>query len=275
MKEGKCLLVGFDRQLHNRLTQLCPETWLDRAETVEEALSFLSEMVYEQLILDSHAAKSLEFLRHLNGITKLDKMKRAVCLDREYNNPEVIHAVLKLKVSRVFYHPIEPKEIARELATTTRLTAPSISLVPMESKKSRTIGPLVRTFKEVTRSRLLRMLIDAPTASDDPTARRELQREAHKLKGSMGSFGFPRGSELAAKLESHLRSGNCEPTLITQHCREILTLLDQEGEALVTQNSGEPVVLIFTSDEDLMVDLTSAASIENIRTLVLNNPEDV
>lgn len=275
MNEGKCLLVGFDRQLHNRLTQLCPETWLDRAETVEEALGFLREIVYEQLILDSHAPKSLEFLRHLNGITKLDEMKRAVCLDRKYNNPEVIHAVLKLKVSRVFYHPIEPKEIARELATTNRLTAPSIPLVPMESKKSRTIGPLVRTFKEVTRSRLLRMLIDAPTASDDPTARRELQREAHKLKGSMGSFGFPRGSELAAKLESHLRSGNCEPNLITQSCREILTLLDQECEALVTQNSGEPVVLIYTSDEDLMVDLTSAASVESIRTLVLNNAEDV
>ena len=54
MNEDKCLLVGFDRTLHNRLTQLCPHTWIDRVESVEEALSFLEEVAYDQLILDSH-----------------------------------------------------------------------------------------------------------------------------------------------------------------------------------------------------------------------------
>ena len=275
MSEGKCLMVGFDRHLSNRLTQLCPDTWIDRVESVEEALRFLSDISYDQLVLDSHVAKSLEFLKHLNGIVKFNGMKRAVCLDREYNNPQVIHAILALKVSRVFYHPVEPKEIARELATSPRLSAGSISLLPADAKKNRNLGPLVQTFKEVTRSRLLRMLIDAPNASTDSSARRDLEREAHKLKGSLGSFGFPRGSEIAAKLESHLRNSNPELPLITQYTREILAVLDQEGEALVTQSTDVSVVLIYTTDEDLMIDLTAAANLDNIRTLVLTNAEDV
>ena len=275
MDEDKCLLVGFDRPLHNRLTQLCPGTWLDRVESVEEALSFLKEVSYDRLILDSHVPNSLHFLRHLNSSPEFTKLKRAVCLDREYNQPQVIHAVLALKVSRVFYHPVEPKEIARELASSARQRAPSISLVPNDTKQSRTIGPLVKTFKEVSRSRLMRMMVDAPHATCDSSIRRELEREAHKLKGSLGSFGFPRGSELAKKLESLLRTEQPEHGMVTQYCRQILAVLEQESEALVTQNADVPVVLVFSSDEGLLVDLTAAAGLENIRTLVLSNACDV
>ena len=275
MNEDKCLLVGFDRTLHNRLTQLCPHTWIDRVESVEEALSFLEEVAYDQLILDSHVPKSLSFLRDLHANPNFRRLKRAVCLDGEYNQPHVIHAVLALKVSRVFYHPVEPKEIARELASSARGRPPSISLVAQETRQSRTIGPLVQTFKEVSRSRLMRMMIDAPNATSDATVRRELEREAHKLKGSLGSFGFSQGSELAKKLESMLRKEQPEHGAITQYCREILAVLEQESEALVTQNADVPVVLVFSSDEDLLVDLTAAAALENIRTLVLSNACDV
>jgi HPt (histidine-containing phosphotransfer) domain-containing protein len=41
--------------------------------------------------------------------------------------------------------------------------------------------------------------------------------EAHKLAGSLGIFGFPRGTELARELESELERGSVEP----EHIREL------------------------------------------------------
>jgi diguanylate cyclase (GGDEF)-like protein len=275
VSEKKCLFVGCSHHLHGQLRQICPEIWVDRAESVEEAVAHLKEGGYDYLILDSHVPNSLEFLKQLANVPELKGMKRAVCLDREYNKPHVIHAVVSMRVSRVFYHPIEPGEVAREIASGVKLKTPAIPLVTRNPKKERTIGPLLQTFKEVNRSRVLRMMVEAPKAFHDPAVRRELERDAHKLKGSLGSFGFPRGTEIAAQLETILRYDNPDASVVTDLCRSILAQLDLESEALVAQNSDVPIVLIFTSDQDLSVDLAAAASEQNIRTLVLNNVTDV
>lgn len=273
--EKKCLLVGFTRNLQSYLAQICTGLWVERVETVEEAVGFLRQGSFDHLVLDSHVPQSLEFLKGLARVPGQERLKRAVCLDREYNQPQVIHAVLALKVSRIFYHPVEPRELAREIASAAQIKTPSIPLVSIESRNQRTIGPLLKTFKDVSRSRVLRMMVDAPRASTEPKLRRELERDAHKLKGSLGSFGFPRGTEIAARLETLLRTEQPGVSEITELCREILSQLEKDSEALVTQSADEPIVLLISSDEDLVIDLTAAASEQSIRTLVLTNASDV
>ena len=49
--------------------------------------------------------------------------------------------------------------------------------------------------------------------------------EAHKLAGSLGVFGFPRGTEIARELEQELERGTLEPEqilLLTKQLREAL-----------------------------------------------------
>lgn len=49
--------------------------------------------------------------------------------------------------------------------------------------------------------------------------------EAHKLAGSLGVFGFPRGTEIARELEHELERGTVEPEqilLLTKELREAL-----------------------------------------------------
>lgn len=52
-------------------------------------------------------------------------------------------------------------------------------------------------------------LIEAALVNDAPTdvERVEAARQAHMLAGSAGTFGFPRGSELAREIEHALESG--------------------------------------------------------------------
>jgi len=251
---------------------------VERATTVKEAAAFLTEGGFHHLVLDSHVKASLEFLKKLAELPQFNNLKRAVCLDREYNKPEVIHAVLALKVSRIFYHPIEPRELVRELAGGLKLKTPAVPLYrPKQEggKLKHAAGPLLAKFQEVSRSRVLHIMVEFPNAEGHPEIRRELQREAHKLKGSLGSFGFPKGSELARELETVLRSPGFDDRKVTELCRAILKELEKETEAIIAQGAETPVVLVVTTDQDLSIDLTAAAGKLNIRTLVLNNTSDI
>ena len=53
----------------------------------------------------------------------------------------------------------------------------------------------------------------------------EALREAHKLAGSLGTFGFPEGTEIARRLEAGLEFGTLPPEQmreLTQQLRETL-----------------------------------------------------
>lgn len=136
----------------------------------------------------------------------------------------------------------------------------------------RSIRPLVQTFREVSQARILRLMELHP---DDPSTRLELEREAHKLKGSLGSFGFPQGSNLAAELETLLSSEQFEQAEVQNYCRQILAVLDEESQVLTLQASETAIVLVFSSDNELLLELTATARDENIRILALSDPDQV
>lgn len=274
--ERKCLLIGCDPKLVWRLHEICPELRVERAETIAEGVAFLTEGGYEHLILDSRVPHSLEFLQKLAPMPQYAKLKRAVCLDRKDEQPHVVHAALSLKVSRIFYHPVEPREVARELSAGMRLKTPVVPLFTPNAKISpeNTLKPLLDKFREVSRSRAVRVMVEFPNSVENLELRRDLEREAHKLKGSLGSFGFPKGSELARELEATLRSSSPDDQRVTEICRGILRELDNESAALMAQDPGIPIVLVVTPDHNLSVDLTTVARRLDIRTMILTSVPD-
>jgi putative two-component system response regulator len=83
----------------------------------------------------------------------------------------------------------------------------------------------VRNLEEAVRA------IDAGTL--DEHLRAGAERDAHKLAGSLGTFGLPRGSELASELEQRLATGHAPGSMdaayLTQLVVALHTELDEEA----------------------------------------------
>jgi len=126
----------------------------------------------------------------------------------------------------------------------------------------------------------------------DEELRGRAERDAHKLTGSLGMFGFPRGSELARELERAFQA----PTLAeAPRLAELVLALSEEieSEPATSETTGasageldtSPMVLLVSPDPDLIERLTleavakglrprSAASVATARELVATESPD-
>ena len=66
----------------------------------------------------------------------------------------------------------------------------------------------------------------AATGQLDETLRAEAESTAHKLSGSLGMFGFHRGTDVARTLEGELRSDSPAPQRLRNLARELRASLD-------------------------------------------------
>lgn len=132
-------------------------------------------------------------------------------------------------------------------------------------------------FKQAIEERLA-ILSKAVIASKQEQLDEELQQQAkataHKLAGSLGSFGFPEGSKIAREIEQLLEA---EFPLTQEQARQ----LDEIVNALYSeiknksseQNSSpglneQPLLLIGTGDEQLAQQLAQEAGNWNLRTAI-------
>lgn len=108
----------------------------------------------------------------------------------------------------------------------------------------------------------------------DHDLRRQAEREAHKLAGSVGTFGFAEGSRLARKIEHILQTeASLEQSQVLRFS-ELVVALRQEleqavagppGVGLVPEEAG-PLVLIIGGAPQLAEQLRVAADDRRIRT---------
>lgn len=110
----------------------------------------------------------------------------------------------------------------------------------------------------------------------DPALQREAEREAHKLAGSAGSFGFRESSELARELEQMLGArGQLNPKRASEIVVALYQQLDNEvGDAdasatvepIIVTPSDEPTILLAENDAALAQSLTTALRSHGFRT---------
>ncbi|MCC3490672.1 MAG: response regulator [Microcoleus sp. PH2017_16_JOR_D_A] len=111
-----------------------------------------------------------------------------------------------------------------------------------------------------------RAIAQLKTGTLDNELRREAQEQAHKLVGSLGTLGLPKGSEVARKIEQLFKAQNIFKPGIAQQIEEFLHLLKQifdrppEPESeLVTAVSKKRRILIV-DDDTLQSDRLKAAA---------------
>ena len=115
-------------------------------------------------------------------------------------------------VRRVLFEPLDVDELAAEVAAATaRSGSPSV-VTTRKSAADVTSG--VSAIWERFRPRVLSAVTNLETAAMavirgdlTPEDRRAAEREAHRLAGSLGTFGFPQGSQTARELEMLLQGG--------------------------------------------------------------------
>ncbi len=132
-------------------------------------------------------------------------------------------------------------------------------------------------FKQAIEERLA-ILNEAVVALNEKQFNEELQQQArataHKLAGSLGSFGFPEGSKIAREIEQLLEA---ELPLTQEQAKrldEIVKALHSEiknksPEQNASPQLGEqPLLLIWTKDEQLAQQLEQEAKNWNLRTAI-------
>ena len=111
-----------------------------------------------------------------------------------------------------------------------------------------------------------RAIAQLKTGTLDNQLRREAQEQAHKLVGSLGTLGLPKGSEVARKLEQLFKTENIFKPETAQQIEDFQDLLKQifdrapEPESELVTAVAEKRRILIVDDDTLQSDLLKAAA---------------
>lgn len=261
LSKPQLLLVGQPRAFEERLALLLPGVNVIATRDFAHAASFgtperLDVVLFEAALLAAVLPPVLKSLATPQTVWA------ATLRGTERPN---FREQYGLEVQRLFPDPIEPEHVARNLSTLLRIGMPSIGLEahPKAAAQQTRHAELLQIFLSRSRSRVGTML--AAVASGQVEAMRQvLAMDAHRLVGTLGTFGYPAGTEPARRLE-HLLSKEetltaAELESITAAAQQILALLsDDEAQVLVPQQASGPSVCLLSPNDYLRMEFSSRA----------------
>ena len=106
------------------------------------------------------------------------------------------------------------------------LSHPALGEPPIADAVLDALGHLWLDARTDARNHLDTIIDYLDTPADD-AARVEAVDAAHKLAGTLGTFGFPTASDIARHMELALRSAPAEPTVTTlqTQCRQLRAVI--------------------------------------------------
>jgi len=174
--------------------------------------------------------------------------------------------------------PIELDELARQASEPLKLSSRSQSEPPAQAQDlTLAVAGLWPRFKGAILGRVevveqaLSALLEGDLRDE---LRRKAEQEAHKLAGSVGSFGFQEASRLALEIERSFRPGS---TLVVEQALSLLETVKALRRELESRPAGSaqstlpasdsrPVLLVVDSDQDLAQHLVEEAGNRGVRT---------
>lgn len=202
----KALTIGLHirhkARLHGRLT----DVEFHSANTQEEALDILnSDGGFNLLVVDESLPEAESFLQKIKAM----RIPTVYCASGEKSTGFLRSLVVDLGVSVVLSKPVDPDEMVRksgELLSVERTVE-----IKADSVQNQMRARLAALWEKFGRTNLERLqwlkdqIGDLLEGEDkDEAQRREMEREAHKMVGALGTFGFPNASVLAREIEWHV-----------------------------------------------------------------------
>ncbi len=151
---------------------------------------------------ESEELGSLDLLEAIRQTDKGQDTPVIYVLDSPPSRTLMNQLVDTYQVARILVHPLDPEDLLVEVSRTLRL-----SQINPGDERTTALKKLWQKFLPTTISRietLENMGIALVEGRDDQALLVKAAGEAHKLAGSLGSFGYPQGSVLASRLEQML-----------------------------------------------------------------------
>jgi diguanylate cyclase (GGDEF)-like protein len=257
------LIGGFPEAVVAALVRAFPAARLRRVDSGREVLDELERGRWALLLLDHSLAgpPAMEVLRHarLRG-APLPPVLYA--LGREAGGGVAHQLVDELGVHRLLYHPLDAREVAREV--TSLLDMPAREPVPAPAATREELGSALAAIWERFRGTTLARVevVEAAVVAVlegelTPEARREAEREAHKLAGGVGTFGFAEASRAARAVELMMEGARPLEPADALRLSELVLTLRRELErppatpAAPAPDAGRATLLVVTDDAEL------------------------
>jgi diguanylate cyclase (GGDEF)-like protein len=276
------LAVGVDTQLTRWLQQRVEHLTV-RSVDFPQALEALGQDHYSLLLADQDSpnVETAELLEAIRQRFPATLLAIVFCLERKVESSIQHSLIERYNVSQLFYKPVDREELARLIAELLDLP---FSLIapghrPEQDLAVAAIAKLWEKFRPTIMARV-DVCEEAALALVEGCLGEELRKkaagEAHKLAGSVGSFGYAEGTRLARGLE-HLFQGNkpIEPSRGLQTAETVLLLrktLGREPSApplsLTNGAVEDPLLMIIDHDKEVVDQLLVTATEQGLRTTV-------
>jgi diguanylate cyclase (GGDEF)-like protein len=275
------LAAGVSPELVSFLEQRLEGVMVNAVRDGHEALAAVAQGGWQLLVIDHHVKNppALELLAKVRELTKGSNLPVIYCL--EEGEPYELQTMLvsKLGVEQLCFHPLNLEELARQVSERLSL---SLRSQPEQQNQEQNptlaaVAALWPRFKSTVLGRIeaveeaLSELLEG-NLSDE--LRRKAEQEAHKLAGSVGSFGFKDASRLALEIERSFRPGSAlgqaQALSLLQTAAALRRELesrpaDKATEPSAPMGDSRPLLLIVDSDKALAEQLVEEARSRELR----------
>lgn len=255
------LLIGQPLDFEERLSLLMPGIMVVATRDFEHAAS-LGQPPRLDMVLFEVAVSHNVPVACLKTFSRPETMWSATIRNADRPN---FREMWGIELKRIFPDPVEPDHVARILSGYLRVGVPGLAL--SDPKKAaahqQRHAELLQIFLSRSRSRLGTML--AAVASGQVEGMRQvLAIDAHRLAGTLGTFGYPAGTEPARALEAILSKDEMlsqeDQEAIEAAAKQILALLaDDDAQVLVPQKASGPTVCLLSPNDILRMEFSARA----------------
>ena len=233
------IIAGLPLDLTHYLEARLTSCLLNSCNTSDSTLASLKEGTWQLLVIDRRLLTPLVTRVLGDAFSRLKQENQSVIYCLEGSEAQYLPRKI---LGRLIFYPFEPEELVQVIAATLHLPlhpVPSLDLPSPDSLSRDTsflntlIAELWNEFQDTIKQRL--EVLKTAKASYisgggiSPELREEAIAEAHKLAGSLGTFGFPLGTTLARNIETLLLEN---PNLSPAQQEEFSELLAKLQELL-------------------------------------------
>ena len=276
------LTIGVTPELTSELSARLSGVTVVRTQTLEEAVSAARAGTFEMVVASDEAAP-LDHPGAYDGLIAAAgsrPFRLAYCTDAPSDRARLPGASGAVKVERVFFRPIDREEMLREIARALGVEVkPPPDAPGGAGAAGAQLAAIWNKFRDATLGRV-KVLEDAALALLENRLTEDLRttatREAHKLAGSSGTFGFPRASQLAREIEQRFMRGKLTPGDSVLLSEQLILLrgelegkpvAPESNQLLAAASSSRPQLLILEPDKGMRERLVMEAEGRGLSTI--------
>jgi len=226
------------------------------------ALETLARQEWSLLVLGPNLdhSSALGVLNSISREVKFARLPVVCCLDKSQQRSLTEQLVRQFGATHALTLPFNQEELAQKIASILGFPAPVRETPGQQEHRATTtaVGEVWQRFKATIQNRIAILEQATVALLDgrlDENLRQNAEREAHKLAGSIGVFGFPEGSRLAREIERLFETGTPLDQARTLRLSELVMSLHEELEREpfpreFVSSSGQEAPFIVVIDND-------------------------